>query len=149
MLEFIIHKDRKTTIKKGGQHNPKVHTNTYLKIAPSHFSLYITLFLFDLSIRVFLANTTPVYYTFFSSFLAGFDQRYDPPRDHPSSETRSSTWWFFPYQLTCIDLRLNTSLSFPHTLPLIPLHTTIYIIIFPARSPEKLLRNLCVFPSFI
>ena len=36
-----------------------------------------------------------MYYTSFLSFLVGLDRRHDPPQDRPSSEMRSSTWWFF------------------------------------------------------
>ena len=81
--------------KRKGQHNPKVHTNTDPKTTPSHFSLKIIFLISDLSIRVFLANNTPVYNTFFPSFLAGLHWRHDKLCDRPSSETRSSTWWFF------------------------------------------------------
>ena len=42
----------------------------------------------------------------------------------------------------------HSSLSLFHTLPLVPLHTTISTIIFPARSPEKLLRNLFISTCF-
>ena len=50
--------------KRKEEQNPKVHINTHPKITPSHFLFKWTFFLFDLSIGVFLANTTPVYSTF-------------------------------------------------------------------------------------
>ena len=40
--------------------NPKIHTNTDPKVTPSHFLSKQTFSLSNLSIRVFLANTTPV-----------------------------------------------------------------------------------------
>ena len=81
--------------KRKGQHNPKVHANTDPKTTPSHFSLKIIFLLYDLSITVFLVNTTPVYYTSFPNFLAGLHRRHDQLCDPLSSEMRSSTWWFF------------------------------------------------------
>ena len=87
--------------KRKGQHNSKVHTNTDPNTTPSHFSLKIIFLISDLSIRVFLANTTLVYYTSFLSFLACLHQRHDQLRDRPYNETRSSTWWFFTSSVWC------------------------------------------------
>ena len=71
MLEFIIHKDEKMTIKEGHniiQRYTQILTQKLLQVI--FLSKQLSPF-FDLSIGVFLANTTPVYYTF-SSFLASW-----------------------------------------------------------------------------
>ena len=88
----IIHKDGKTTIKERNNTIPRYTQILTQKPLQVIFSLKIIFLFSDLSIEVFLANTTPVYYTSFSSFLAGLDRRHDPLLDHPSGETRSSTW---------------------------------------------------------
>ena len=81
------------------QQNPKVHINTHPKITPSHFLFKQTFSFSNLSIRVFLTNTTPVCSIPFQSFLASLHRRHDQSQHRPSIETRISTGDFSHHQL--------------------------------------------------
>ena len=82
--------------------NLKVHTNTHPKITPSQLLSKQIFSLSDLSIGVFLANTTLVCSISFQSFLAGLHRRHNQPWDRPSIEMRISTSDFSHHQFTCI-----------------------------------------------
>ena len=74
---------------------------TYKYSSKNHsksISLKTTFSLSNLSIKVFLANTKPVYSISFQNFITNLHWRHDQPQDHPSTETRSSTADFSHHQ---------------------------------------------------
>ena len=99
--------------KRKEQQNPKVHMNTHPKITPSQLLSKQTFSLSDLSIRVFLTNTTPMCSISFQSFLAGLHWRHDQPQDHPSTKMRISIADFSHHQFGAICGNTNYSSHLP------------------------------------